>query len=709
MNQFFNTGTRRSRPQMNAGRRPEPIPRSAAARPARAARACLAEPLEERVLFAMAHAAGGSGYSANLSKNSVIRQQQLICDPAEPVQGSTSVQYDADKVTLSAFAYGPGYGPLGNSIGVVEVEKDGKRSLQNINAFLDAPAGKETGFAQVFYQRFGQTGQITPQRTFTVVDDTGVEGVDTHTFLFSLLPAVQDDVVTRYIVYADAGTHSGNPPDFFVLPDGTRMEAGELLPAVASSVPSNGSVFGTAYEDVDADGTYNAGDKPLAGVTVFVDLDRNGKLDDGEPNQVTVDDGTYLFRTLRPGTYEVREITPEGFLGQMSMPKEGFNLVQVVAGHRSRFVDFGNLRPGTVSGVVFNDVNGDGMQGRSEIGGVAGALVYVDLDRNGFRGPGEPFAVSTAPAGEWSIGGLAPGTYVIRQVPPAGYTQTAPASFNVVTLSGSGDSLTGVTFGDHAVGPRVTGVYVLGNTWSGNFMSALGTSAQGDANGYLIDPATQARAIPWTSFDDISIQFDGPTIIEAGDLTVQGVGLLGGAVTYELTNFSYDATTRTARWQLVRPPASDRLTLTLDADKGGVLGASGLPLDGEWANGNDRYPSGDGSAGGDFVFGVNVLAGDVNGDGSVNALDLGQIKARLNRTTANPGEGNTAYSVFADLNADSRINALDLGAAKTRLNRRLPRILLPPPVIVTGTPVMTASVSSVTREVFSDQPLLGTM
>ena len=125
MNRFFNTGARRSRPQMNAGRGPESIAKSVAARPARAARTCLAEPLEERVLFAMAHAAGGSGYSANLSKNAVIRQQQLICDPAEPVQGSTSVQYEADKVTLSAFAYGPGYGPLGNSIGVVEVEKDG--------------------------------------------------------------------------------------------------------------------------------------------------------------------------------------------------------------------------------------------------------------------------------------------------------------------------------------------------------------------------------------------------------------------------------------------------------------------------------------------------------------------------------------------------------------------------------------------------------
>ena len=38
--------------------------------------------MEERVLMALAKAAGGSGVSCNLSTNPTIRQQQLICDPA---------------------------------------------------------------------------------------------------------------------------------------------------------------------------------------------------------------------------------------------------------------------------------------------------------------------------------------------------------------------------------------------------------------------------------------------------------------------------------------------------------------------------------------------------------------------------------------------------------------------------------------------------
>jgi hypothetical protein len=91
-------------------------------------------------------------------------------------------------------------------------------------------------------------------------------------------------------------------------------------------------------------------------------------------------------------------------------------------------------------------------------------------------------------------------------------------------------------------------------------------------------------------------------------------------------------------------------------------------LDGEWTNGSDTFPSGDGTAGGDLDFRFNVLRADANQDGKVNALDLGQLKAKLNRTATNPGAGATGYSVFADINADGQINALDLGIVKANLN-----------------------------------------
>ena len=64
-------------------------------------RPSICESLEHRRLFAMAKATGGSGYSGTLSTNAVVRQQQLICDPVEPVAGSTRQGRFPEKSTKS--------------------------------------------------------------------------------------------------------------------------------------------------------------------------------------------------------------------------------------------------------------------------------------------------------------------------------------------------------------------------------------------------------------------------------------------------------------------------------------------------------------------------------------------------------------------------------------------------------------------------------
>ena len=43
-----------------------------------------------------------------------------------------------------------------------------------------------------------------------------------------------------------------------------------------------------------------------------------------------------------------------------------------------------------------------------------------------------------------------------------------------------------------------------------------------------------------------------------------------------------------------------------------VTDVAGNALDGEWDNGTDTYNSGDGAAGGDFAFRIDILPGDVN-------------------------------------------------------------------------------------------------
>ena len=224
----------------------------------------------------------------------------------------------------------------------------------------------------------------------------------------------------------------------------------------------------------------------------------------------------------------------------------------------------------------------------------------------------------------------------------------------------------------------VNGQGITGQT-SANGIAFRNLAGVDNTFGYPVPAgANQTKSIPWSGgINKISVRFtqDVASQLQQGDLVVHGIN----TANYEVSGFTYDAATKTGTWTLTTPIVNDKVSLILDdANVGG--------LDGEWANGADAYPSGNAAPGGDFSFRLNVLRGDANQDGAVNALDLGQLKSKLNRTATNPGSGTTGYSVFADLNADGQINALDLGIAKARLNTRLPA----------GEPAVTALLFSTT-------------
>jgi len=76
-----------------------------------------------------------------------------------------------------------------------------------------------------------------------------------------------------------------------------------------------GQIEGSKWNDLDGDGFWDQPEEPgLAGVEVYLDLNDNGRYDDGqEPLEVTGADGSYQFVDLDPGEYVVREIVPDGF------------------------------------------------------------------------------------------------------------------------------------------------------------------------------------------------------------------------------------------------------------------------------------------------------------------------------------------------------------------------------------------------------------
>ena len=264
--------------------------------------------------------------------------------------------------------------------------------------------------------------------------------------------------------------------------------------------------------------------------------------------------------------------------------------------------------------------------------------------------------------------------------------------------------------------PRVAGVFVSAAHWTqalkdhlaagglGSGLAGFGVPAGAGDGGRL----AQLAALPWLGVTEVSVRFDSDVLVARDDLVVGVVADHG----YPVEAFSYDRDSRTATWRLSTPLRADRLRLDLDADDGEGVRTAGVgraALDGEWDNDPEAdppetYPSGDGTAGGDFLFRLDALPGDVTGDGRVDALDLADVKRRLARRAGDGATGDSAYSVFADVTGDAVISALDVAAVKQRLARALPApqpAAAPPP----APPAVARDVQRVSELLFGATPL----
>jgi hypothetical protein len=109
----------------------------------------------------------------------------------------------------------------------------------------------------------------------------------------------------------------------------------------------------------------------------------------------------------------------------------------------------GNALPvGTISGLKFLDVNGNGAQDSGEPG-LAGVTVFLDANNNGMLDPGEVSTV-TASDGSFSFSNVVAGTYHVREVIPPGSIQTAQINADVNLASAQ--NFTGVAFGNFKLG-----------------------------------------------------------------------------------------------------------------------------------------------------------------------------------------------------------------------------------------------------------------
>jgi large repetitive protein len=186
-----------------------------------------------------------------------------------------------------------------------------------------------------------------------------------------------------------------------------------------------GSIGGHLWSDRNADGVTDADETFFAGVKVFIDVDGDGVYEPGMGDQETTTNaaGEYAFAGLAAGSYtvSVNTATLPADLSQ-TYDKDGVlnhrTTTVIVAGDVVTDLDFGYRGAGQIGDRVWNDMNGDGVQGATEPP-LAGVWVYLDLDGDSNRDVGEPAVVTNA-AGGYLFEYLTYGTYTVA-VDPSTY------------------------------------------------------------------------------------------------------------------------------------------------------------------------------------------------------------------------------------------------------------------------------------------------
>lgn len=189
---------------------------------------------------------------------------------------------------------------------------------------------------------------------------------------------------------------------------------------------------GVVFHDSDADGVKDDVESGLGGFTVYIDLDRNGRLGLGEPQAITDQNGRYRFERLDPDQYQVRIAftSQQGEIWAQTtpLPTEGCPdpaCLQLFPEQTST-QDFGLHRAGTIFGFVYHDLNGNATPDTSEPA-LAGATVFVDMDDDGILDDGEPRFVTGA-NGRYEFRDLEEGSYTVRLVQPPAFEHTQPST-----------------------------------------------------------------------------------------------------------------------------------------------------------------------------------------------------------------------------------------------------------------------------------------
>jgi hypothetical protein len=133
-------------------------------------------------------------------------------------------------------------------------------------------------------------------------------------------------------------------------------------------------IFGTKFNDINGDGVQQPGEVGIAGVYIYVDLDKDSRIDVGEPAAITDEDGNYGIGYNEAGPVTIREVLDPGFVH--TVPALGEHDIIIVLGLPYIDVDFGNR-----AAVDYGDAPDTyDLEGAASHGIVAGLFMGAGVD-----------------------------------------------------------------------------------------------------------------------------------------------------------------------------------------------------------------------------------------------------------------------------------------------------------------------------------------
>ena len=360
------------------------------------------------------------------------------------------------------------------------------------------------------------------------------------------------------------------------------------------------SVSGTAYEDADGDALHDAAETtPVAGRTVFDDVDDNGSLDAGEPSTTTAADGTYTLDGLQPGTHRIRFAAGAGWV--CDGPAGCLYTVTTASGDAVTGDDFLAYEQPTLAGVVYADANANAIQNAGDGGrqNVVVGLYAADGSTLLASALTDATGAYSFSAANWAA--ARPGSYIVRVSAPGGHVCSGGCD-TAVTLS-SGEDLNA----------QDTGVYANATVTGAVFT---------DANGNGVMDGSETGVASTTVYDDAN---DNGSL-DAGETSTLTAG--DGSYSLSLTPGSAHIRTLLSGADVCSGPSPCRYDLTLSSAD--TVGAQSFgtytPASASGTVYEDDDADGTRAAGEAGLAGRTVYA-DANGNDTLDAGEISDVTA----------------------------------------------------------------------------------